>query len=145
MASNIDDGEPVREPRGLLLIDGFNLLHAAILKGRDRAGWWKAENQGRVLKLVRAYQGAEECWLVFDAARVGSERLSFGEQVESDSEPLLIYAPSADDRIVGLAQEHVNRSPTIVSADRALQDRCRRWGTKRMSPWSFADLCRQEP
>lgn len=141
MASSIERGSESDEGVGVLLVDGFNLLHATILKGRDRASWWNTENQTRVLKLVQGYQGPETCWLIFDAARVDSERLPFPQTESWGREVSTFYAPSADDMIVELVQKHLQRSRTVVSADRALQDRCSRYGTNRLSPWAFRDLC----
>ena len=35
-----------------LIIDGFNVLHAVVLIGRDRAGWWQPAAQRRLVERV---------------------------------------------------------------------------------------------
>lgn len=119
----------------LLLVDGFNLLHAVILQGRDRANWWNRDNQARVVQLVSRYNGPEICQVVFDAARADSVRLEIaaGEGV--------VYAPSADDWIVQQVEQRKGREVTVVSADRSLVDQAKRCGAARMSPWQFAEKC----
>ena len=119
----------------LFLIDGYNLLHSVILRGKERPHWWSVDNQARVVSLVSLRSGSEECWVVFDARRADSSRL---ELVTSDR---VHYASSADDWIVVQAEKQSERSVTVVSADRALVDRARRFGAKGMSPWQFAESC----
>ena len=119
----------------LLLIDGYNLLHSVILRGRERPHWWSVDNQARVVSFVSTHSGPEECWTVFDAGRADSSRL------EITNEHRVHYASSADDWIVVQAEEQSKRGVTVVSADRALVDRARRFGAKGMSPWVFAESC----
>jgi predicted RNA-binding protein with PIN domain len=129
----------------LYLVDGFNLLHAVVLRGRERRNWWQAEQQARVVRLARAFRGGE-VWVIFDAR--GGERVTGtgtggaftpgpnGEQLE------VRFAPNADDYIVELcAQLQGQRQVIVVSADRALVDRARHRGAARLSPWQFAEQC----
>jgi len=116
----------------LLLVDGFNLLHALILKGRDRPEWWSVAHQERVLELVSRYRGHEECWVVFDAARADSARL------EAESQVRLHYAPDADAWILEQIKTLRPRQVVVVTNDRSLQDRAKMLGAQRMSPWQFA-------
>jgi uncharacterized coiled-coil protein SlyX len=129
----------------LYLVDGFNLLHAVILRGRERSHWWQVEQQARVVTLAQSFRGGE-VWVVFDAR--GGERVtgmgtggaftpgSSGHPVE------VRFAPSADDYIVELcAQLRGQRQVVVVSADRALIDRARHHGAARLSPWQFAEQC----
>lgn len=136
-------------PSSEILIDGFNLLHAVVLKGRQRAQWWSAENQSRVLSLVACYRASTESeastvlvpklCLVFDASESSQHRLT--EQTGGTEHIAVEYAPHADDWIVARAEELRHTPPVIVSADRALLDRAARWGAGRISPWAFAEMC----
>jgi hypothetical protein len=145
-----DDASPV------YLIDGFNLLHAVILRGRDRARWWSGGRQRDVVsfvtgiaeKMSRGERGPSipQFEVVFDAAREDSERF--------DSSPTapgalvgVVFAPSADDfivaRVLSLRSGTSRERPVwVVTADRPLADRARHRGAERLSPWQFAALGR---
>jgi len=138
-------GDPAILMAPLYLVDGFNLLHAVVLRGRERKGWWQVEQQARVVRLAQGFRGGE-VWVVFDAR--GSERITgtgmggaftpgpHGQRVE------VRFAPSADDYIVELCAElQGQRQVIVVSADRALVDRARHRGAARLSPWQFAEHC----
>ena len=120
---------------GVVLVDGFNLLHAAVLKGRERGLWWDVSHQRQVRELVGRYPGPGECWTVFDAKGEHSHRLPEAERHQ------LVYAPSADDWIVEFCRTAPAASVIVVSADRSLQDRARNHGARRVSPWAFAEEC----
>ena len=117
--------------RPLYLVDGYNLLHAVILKGRDRARWWGAEQQRRVVDFVARFSDGDVC-VVFD-----------GSAPEPAATPIEVrFAASADDTIVArCAKLEGERTVYVVSADRALIDRARQHGAHRLSPWQFAALC----
>lgn len=130
----------------LLLIDGFNLLHSVVLKGRDRANWWKLERQLEVFDLCVRFTGPEETFLIFDAARETSERLPREAHATPDCHPHhIVYAPSADDWIVAKCQHATNQETRVVTADRALRDRAARHGALGLSPWSFAEQLNMSP
>jgi predicted RNA-binding protein with PIN domain len=117
----------------LYLVDGFNVLHAAVLVGRERREWWGLSHQARVLALSESFQGGE-VWVIFDAR--GSDRISGTERVQ------VRFAPDADDCIVELcAALRGRRSVTVVTADRSLTDRAKHRGAARLSPWQFAEQC----
>jgi predicted RNA-binding protein with PIN domain len=117
----------------LYLVDGFNVLHAAVLVGRERREWWGLSYQARVLGLSESFQGGE-VWVIFDAR--GSDRISGTERVQ------VRFAPDADDCIVELCAElRGRRLVTVVTADRSLGDRARHRGAARLSPWKFAEQC----
>ena len=126
----------------LLLIDGFNVLHAGILTGRDRSHWWHADAQRRLVARVEHYPCAETTmlWIVFDRR---AERHQQGENVTSDDPRLQIfYAPSADDWIVAQVEQYSNQyAVTVVTADRPLRERVRRAGGMLCSPLPFLALC----
>jgi predicted RNA-binding protein with PIN domain len=122
--------------RPLYLLDGYNFLHAVVLRGRERAHFWSTENQRRVCDWAVRFTGGQ-VWVVFDAGEDNVERLSASEQ----RMPCL-YARDADARIVELCREHAaQRRVIVVSADRSLCDRARNFGAERLSPWAFAESC----
>lgn len=117
----------------LYLVDGFNVLHAAVLEGRERRQWWALAHQARVVSLSETFQGGE-VWVVFDAR--GADRVLGTERVQ------VRFAPDADACIVELCAElRGRRWVTVVTADRSLADRARHRGATRLSPWRFAEQC----
>ena len=126
----------------LLIIDGFNVLHAGILTGRDRANWWRAEIQRRLVARVEQFSQtqAAELWIVFDRR---SDRDSEKEVVDSDDPRIQVfYAPSADDWIVSKVEAWSSqRTITVVTADRLLRERVRRAGGMLSSPMQFLATC----
>jgi predicted RNA-binding protein with PIN domain len=126
----------------LLIIDGFNVLHAGILTGRDRANWWRAEIQRRLVARVEQFSQtqAAELWIVFDRR---SDRHSEKEDVDSDDPRIhVFYAPSADDWIVSKVEAWGSqRTITVVTADRLLRERVRRAGGMLSSPMQFLATC----
>jgi hypothetical protein len=56
-------------------VDGFNVLHAGVLRGRDRAGWRRPEARARLVEALAALAGGPaEIRIVFDARDGGRER-----------------------------------------------------------------------
>jgi hypothetical protein len=121
----------------LFLVDGFNFLHAVVLRGRDRARWWSPDKQGLVIDWLARHGGGEpaELWVVFDQR--GS---SAGVDVAPLPGSLRVYhAPDADADILARCAELAGtREVIVVSADRSLCDRARGHGARRVSPWKFA-------
>lgn len=126
----------------ILIIDGFNVLHAVVLVGRDRAGWWQPAAQRRLVERVEQLPPSyPTIWIVFDRRPSTSDvpREGIPEEVTSNDPRLRIaYAPSADDWIVHeverLAPHH---TVTVVTADRPLRDRVWRVGGSLLSPQSL--------
>jgi len=118
----------------ILIIDGFNVLHAVVLIGRDRAGWWQPAAQRRLVERVEQLTlSYPAIWIVFDRRPSTSE---VPEDVTSNDPRLrIVYAPSADEWIVQeverLALQH---SVTVVTSDRPLRDRVRRVRGTVLSP-----------
>lgn len=57
------------EPR-VILVDGFNVLHAVLLGSDRQDGWWKRELRERLLERVTSWRGeADEVWVAFDGSR----------------------------------------------------------------------------
>jgi len=140
-----------------VLVDGFNLLHAVVLHGEDRRGWWSAAHQSRVVELVEGFSGERlrryeaargpehaldpavdiELVVVFDAARPNSPRCPPSPSVD------VCFAPDADAWIVEQAAGAAGSRVIVVSRDRALQNRLHRHGVERMRPRHFERLCRE--
>ncbi len=118
----------------VLIIDGFNVLHAVVLVGRDRAGWWQPVAQHRLVRRVEQLDVSySSMWIVFDR-RPSTDEIR--EDVTSDDPRIrVVYAPSADDWIVAeverLSPQH---TVTVVTADRPLRERVRRVGGTILSP-----------
>ena len=123
----------------LWLIDGFNALHACVLKGRDREGWWRAEAQARVAGWLENFARERAVVIVFDAGRMSSERCS-----NEGFSATLRFAPDADDEIVQSVRAAVAMRVCVVTADRSLGDRCRAFGATILRPWSFDALLASE-
>ena len=128
---------PSEEPVAWL-IDGFNLLHAAVLRGRDRQDWWRAEARERVVDLVRELDApGAEVVIVFDGKRPPEEpeRESAGPQV--------VFAASADDWLLAAVRRAPEPSRVVlVTADRQLADRARHRGARILGPTAFRERCR---
>src|SRR5215471_16293391 len=84
----------------LLIVDGFNVLHAGVLSGRDRAEWWKETAQRRLVTRVEKFSDADdaEIWIIFD--RRADKDSQATNVASSDPRISIAYAPSADDWIV---------------------------------------------
>jgi len=118
----------------LLIIDGFNVLHAVVLVGRDRARWWQPAAQRRLVERVEQLTlSYPSMWIVFD--RRPSANGAPEDVTSNDSRIRVVYAPSADDWIV---QEVERLTPqhlvTVVTADRPLRERVRHVGGALLSP-----------
>ena len=126
----------------LLIIDGFNVLHAGVLLGRDRAGWWQEPAQRRLIERVGRFADPRypEIWVVFDR-RPGQDQRQ-GAVVSDDPRIHMVYAPSADDWIVEQVKALCGQRPvTVVTADRLLRDRIRHAGGEILSPRRFLAAC----
>ena len=126
----------------LLNIDGFNVLHAGVLIGRDRAGWWQEPAQRRLIERVEEFANPTdmEIWVVFDR-RPSTEGRAVNV-VSTDSRIRVNYASSADDWIVEqVAILAGHRTVTVVTADRPLRERVRHAGGGLCSPRQFLAEC----
>ncbi len=119
------------------LIDGFNLLHAAVLRGRDRKEWWRADARERAVDLVRRLDApGAEVVVVFDGRRPADE-----PEPETPG-PQVVFAASADAWLLAA----VRRAPdptrvVVVTADRQLADRARHRGARVLGPTAFRERC----
>jgi len=128
-----------KKPPQRWLIDGFNVLHVALLRGRERGEWWGPEARTRLLAAVSRFDdpGSEIC-VVFD----GSRPL---EAPEASAGPRVVFARSADAWL--LAEVRAASEPgllTVVTADRKLADRARHRGARIVSPRDFLQRCREK-
>lgn len=110
----------------MVIVDGFNVINAVLLHGRDRDGWWRATHRAALVDWLRA--GGLRCIVVFDGDR---------ERVEAKAGVEVRYTPDADGWIV----EHAGVDDVVVSRDRRLADRLRSRGVDSRSPrWLEQEL-----
>jgi len=128
---------PAPMSEGRWLVDGFNVLHAGVLRGNDRRGWWREEARARLLARVAGFDDAEaELWVVFDGPGPGAdaERASL--------RPRVVFAPSADEWLLAAVREAADPAAlVVVTADRQLADRARHRGARVVSPRAFLARC----
>jgi hypothetical protein len=127
------------EPR-LWLVDGFNVLHAGVLSGRDRRDWWTRPRREALLGRIAGFDApGAEIWVVFD-----------GPRSEADADPGTpapgvrpVFAPSADAWLLQRVREAAAGSlaVAVVTADRSLADRARHRGARIVSPRAFLARC----
>jgi len=121
----------------LWLIDGFNVLHAGVLRGRDRAQWWTEPRREQLVAVVERFEDADaEIWIVFDGSGAETPSEAPAGRVRR------IFAPSADDWLV--ATVRASQAPgclAVVTADRAVADRARHRGAQVVSPRCFLARC----
>lgn len=126
---------PMSEERWL--VDGFNVLHAGVLRGADRRGWWREEMRARLLERVAGFEdAAAELWVVFDGPGPG------GAAEAESQRPRVVFAPSADQWLLDAVRETPDpASVVVVTADRQLADRARHRGARVVSPRAFLARC----
>jgi predicted RNA-binding protein with PIN domain len=129
------------------LVDGFNVLHAGVLRGRERSGWWREEARQRLLARASSFQGpASEILVVFDGAHFEPPGEAAARLEAGGAPPLrVVFAPSADNcllRAVGEAPDPAHL--VVVTADRRLADRARHRGARVVSPRAFLARCPAE-
>jgi predicted RNA-binding protein with PIN domain len=134
--------EERREPR-VWLVDGYNVVHAVLLGGRDRTQpWWTEARREQLLARVEALgiEGAE-VWVVFDGPRPGPEAPAPGPR-----RVRCAFAPRADEWLV--RRVRAARDPArvaVVTADRRLAGRARHAGAQVVTPRAFLGLDRGQP
>ncbi len=117
------------------LVDGYNVLHAGVLGGRDRSQWWTESRRRELLERASRFDADVELWVVFD----GSDDPQSG--VDS-RRARCVFAASADDWLV----ERVRRADdpseiAVVTADRRVAGRPRGRGAQVVSPREFLARC----
>ncbi len=122
------------------LVDGFNVLHAGVLRGRDRALWWTAAVQLRVVARAARFEPPDaQVLVVFDAAGPASERCVPGPDL---SRVRVVFAPSADDWLVReVRRAEAPERLAVVTGDRQVGGRVRHAGGRIVSPRAFLARC----
>lgn len=129
----VDDELPALE---VWLVDGFNVLHAGVLGGRDRSSWWTRERREELLARAACFDDPDaELWVVFDGPREPEE------SAPGRARP--VFAPSADEWLVARVRESGEPARiAVVTADRRLAGRARQRGARVVSPGDFLARCR---
>jgi predicted RNA-binding protein with PIN domain len=119
------------------LVDGYNVLHAAVLGGRDRSQWWTGSRRRELLERVSGFDAHAdaEIWIVFDGP----------DDPGAESEPPglhCVFAASADDWLVDRVRRAEDPSEiAVVTADRQVAGRARGRGARIVSPKDFLTRC----
>jgi predicted RNA-binding protein with PIN domain len=123
-------GEPT-----IWLVDGYNVLHAAVLGGKDRSQWWTESRRRELLERVSGFDADAEIWIVFD----GSDD---PEEADELYGPRCVFAASADDWLVDRVGRAEDPSAiAVVTADRKVAGRARGRGAHVVSPRDFLARC----
>jgi hypothetical protein len=119
------------------LVDGFNVLHAGVLKSRERGSWWREGSRARLLELARCFDDPEaEMWIVFDGPRAAPA-------ASEAPGPRVVFAPSADEWLLRRLKSAPDPSRLgVVTGDRRVVIRSRRCGARVLMPREFLDRCR---
>jgi hypothetical protein len=119
------------------LVDGFNALHVALLRGRERTAWWTRERREELLSRVRRFDDpAAEVWVVFDGPHPAPE-----PEGAAPGRPRVAFARSADEWLLRRVREGAAGAFVVVTADRPLADKARARGARVMSPHDFLARC----
>ena len=117
------------------LVDGYNVLHASVLGGRDRSQWWTGSRRRELLERVSGFDAAAEIWIVFDGP----------DDSGAAAEPPglhCVFAVSADDWLVDRVKKAEDPSEiAVVTADRKVAGRARGRGAQVVSPRDFLARC----
>ena len=132
----MDGAAETTEEPSVWLVDGFNALHVAMLRGRDRQAWWRSEERERLVARVAGFEaGDAEVVVVFDGPRpLSSDGAAAG--------PRVVFASSADDWLLRQVREAPEPGRVaVVTADRQLADRARHRGAQVVAPRVFLERC----
>ncbi len=117
------------------LVDGYNVLHAGVLGGRDRSEWWTGSRRRELLERVSGFDADAEVWVVFD----GPEDPNNGAAPRG---PRCVFAASADDWLLErVAKAEDPGQVAVVTADRKVAGRARGRGARVVSPRDFLARC----
>ncbi len=127
------------------LIDGFNLLHTALLGGQARGiRWWDELHRRRVVDAVSSYADAgAELIVVFDGRQPDAPHADAAARAAASRPLQLRYAPSADEWVLRELRSCADPAAIgVVTADRRLAARARSKGAQVEAPISFLRRCR---
>jgi len=118
------------------LLDGFNVLHAGPLGGRDRSEWWTEPRRDELLEIAARFDDrSAEVWVVFDGPHETEAR-------DEAHGPHPVFAPSADAWLLERVRAADDPSRiAVVTADRKVADRARHLGARVYSPHDFLARC----
>ena len=127
--------EEARGAPRVWLLDGYNVLHAALPTGRERDRWWRADERRRLLERVGRFEDASaELWVVFDGAQPAAETTT--------SRLRVVFAPSADAWLLARLRELPDPARVaVVTRDRRLAARARDRGAQLVAPRAFLARC----
>lgn len=125
-----------RAEPSIWLLDGFNVLHAGPLGGRDRSEWWTATRRDELLEIAARFDDRDaEVWVVFDGPREADAR-------PEDRGPHPVFAASADTWLLERVREADDPGRiAVVTADRKVADRARHRGARVYAPRDFLARC----
>jgi hypothetical protein len=142
------DAEFSRTRGRVILVDGFNVLHAVLLGKEREDGWWRREPRERLLRRISVWpSGPDEIWVAFDGTEpawsVWAEPIAVPRTSDSKTTTVhSVFVESADDWIVRRARRANHPDQTIiVSGDRKVTGRARSAGCEIWTPWSFISRC----
>jgi predicted RNA-binding protein with PIN domain len=125
---------------GIWLLDGFNVLHAGLLGGRDRSEWWARARRDELLEIADRFDDRDaQIWVVFDGPRANDGVRSAGRRMHH---LVPVFAPSADDWLLARVREEDDPTRVVVvTADRKVAGRARQRGARVVSPRDFLERC----
>lgn len=166
------DSDDPRRPRppgreSHWLVDGYNVLHAALLPGelRSRTQWWNEEGRERLIRRVCSFKidrvggseenggdGSDDGSECSTAAQTGETTpivwiVFDGDRAAPQAATLpahirIIFAPSADDYLVSRSRRaEANESIYVVSSDKRVAGRCAHAGARIIKPLDFLARC----
>ncbi len=140
------EAELAKSGRRTLLVDGFNVLHTALLAGERDSIWWGRDAREKLLARVCAWPDArDEIWVAFDGSQPAWSVMAVpAARAAGGTGPMVhsVFVESADDWIVRRARRATPPSQAIVvSADRKVAGRARSAGCAVWSPWAFVAGC----
>jgi hypothetical protein len=134
--------------RRVILVDGFNVLHAVLLGGEREDEWWGRASRERLLRRISRWPcGPDEIWVAFDGTQpawsVWAEPIAIPKTTGSKSTTVhSVFVESADDWIVRRARRATHPERTIiVSGDRKVTGRARSAGCEIWTPWALMSRC----
>jgi predicted RNA-binding protein with PIN domain len=116
------------------LVDGFNVLCAGVLRGRERSAFWSQESRQKLLERVARFDDRDaRIIVVFDGEKP--------PEAAPAGSPESVFASSADEWILARLRERGAERVAVVTADRQLAGRARRRGAAVLSPLRFLARC----
>jgi hypothetical protein len=120
----------------VLLVDAANVV------GSRPTGWWRdrAKAARHFVERVRAAAAVSDLPTPVVVVLEGQARKGIEEGVDEGVE--VVHAPGEGDDTLATIAETATEPVTLVSADRALQDRCRSMGAEVVGPSWLLDRLR---